>query len=132
MNVSEEEWTIMWRFHWKCTSSQEWREFNWKNLIRYFITPSQKSHYDGTPPICWRNCGNQHANHFHIFWDCPIIADYWKGIHNALQDIFKDVLPLEIKTMYFGNLPMAWLKKDKYLLNILLVAAPQVGGLISG
>ena len=103
MNVSEEEWTIMWRFHWECTSSHKWREYNWKNLnLRYFITHSQKSHYDGISPICWRKCGNQNANHFHAFWDCPVIKDYWKGIHNAVQDIFKDVLPLEIKTMYFG------------------------------
>ena len=40
--VSDEDWTTIWRYQWKCTSSQKWRELGWKNLIRYFITPSQK------------------------------------------------------------------------------------------
>lgn len=35
---------------WRRTGSRKWREYDWKNLIRFFMTPSQKSHYDGTPP----------------------------------------------------------------------------------
>lgn len=122
INISEEEWTTIWRYQWKCTSSQKWREFGWKSLIRYFITPSQKSHYDCNPPVCWRKCGNQNANHYHVFWDCSIIKDYWGGIHNALQDIFKCEIPLESKTIFFGYIPQEWWKGDKYLMNILLVA----------
>ncbi len=75
INISEEEWTAI------------WREFGRKSLIRYFITPSQKSHYDNTSPVCWRNCRNQSANHYHVFWDCPVMRDYWREIHNALQNI---------------------------------------------
>lgn len=32
-------------------------------------------------------------------------------------------MPLEIKPMYFGNMPQKRLKKDKYLLNVLLAGA---------
>lgn len=123
MSISEEEWTTIWRYQWKCTSSQKWREFAWKSLIRYFVTPSQKSHYDGKPPVCWRNCGNQNANQYHVFWDCAVIRDYWKAIHNALQDIFKCEMPPDDKTMLFGHIPQEWWKGDKHLMNILLVAS---------
>jgi len=50
IHISGEEWVTMWRYQWKCTSWQNWREYTWKNLIGYFIPPSQKSHYDRTPP----------------------------------------------------------------------------------
>lgn len=122
INISEEEWTAIWRYQWMCTGSQKWREFGWKSLIRYFITPSQKSHYDSNSPVCWRNCGNQSANHYHIFWDCSVLRDYWREIHNALQYIFKCEIPLESKTMFFGHVPQEWPKRDKHLVNILLVA----------
>ena len=122
MIISEEEWTTIWVYQWKCTSSQNWREFSWRSLIRYFITPSWKSHYDGNSPACWRNCGNLNAHHYHVFWDCPVIQDYWREIHVALQDIFRCHVPLESKTLFFGLMPQEWLKRDKYLLNILLVA----------
>ena len=121
ISISEEEWTTIWRYQWTCTSLQKWKEFGWKSLIRYFITPSQKSHYDNNPPFCWRNCGNQSANHYHVFWDCPVVRDYWREIHNALQDIFKCEIPFESKTMFFGHIPQEWPNRDKYLI-ILLVA----------
>jgi len=122
ITISEVEWTTIWRYQWRCTSSQKWREFGWKNLIRYFITPCQKSHYNNNLPICWRNCGNQCANHYHVFWDCPVMKDYWREINNALKDIFKCEIPLESKTMFFGHIPEEWPKRDKHLINILLVA----------
>ncbi|XP_062911188.1 uncharacterized protein LOC134350161 isoform X1 [Mobula hypostoma] len=55
-------------------------------------------------------------------WGMPVIKDYWSRIHNALQDIFKYEIPLESKTIYFGYIPQEWLKRDKYLMKVLLVA----------
>ena len=123
MNISEEEWTAIWKLQWKCTNSQRWKEYGWKTVIRYFITPCQKTHYDGKPPNCWRKCGEQRANHFHILWNCPIIRQYWRDIHVSLQDIFKCVFPFGMKTVYFGCLPQEWKRKDNGLLSILLVAS---------
>lgn len=123
ITISDDEWTGIWKLHWKCTSSQRWKEYGWKTLIRYFRTPCQTAHFDGSPPICWRGCGDQHANHFHILWDCPLIRQYWKDVHRALQDIFKCVITFELKTVYFGCTPQEWRKRDKYLLSVLLVAS---------
>lgn len=39
IDITEEEWMTIWAYQWKCSSSQSWREFGWKSLIRYFITP---------------------------------------------------------------------------------------------
>lgn len=121
--ISDEEWKRMWQYQWKCSSSMTWREFNWKNFIRYFITPAQKSKFSDATPDCWRQCGQQSANHHHVFWDCPKIQVYWSEIHNSLQDIFREDLPLDFKTLYLGCVPQDWLKVDKYLMNILLVAS---------
>ena len=71
--MTEEEWVTIWVYQLKCSSSQSWKEFGWKSLIRYFITPYQKSHYKANSPACWRNCGNTNANHYHVFWDCGVI-----------------------------------------------------------
>lgn len=100
----------------------EWTEFGWKNLIRCFITPCQISHYDNNPPVCWRNCGYQNPNYYHIFWNCSIIRDYWRKIHNVLEDILKREIPQEIKTIYFEYVPPEWLKRDKYLMTMPLMA----------
>ncbi len=54
----------------------------WKNLPRYFVARSQKSHYVSTTAVCWKNCGKQNN-----FGDCPAILDFWREIHNAFQNI---------------------------------------------
>lgn len=77
----------------------------WKNLLRYFVTRSQKSHYVSNTAVSWNNCGNQN-----IFGDCPAILDFWREIHNAFQDIFKCVLRLESKTYTYIYLPQDWRK----------------------
>lgn len=59
----------------------------------------------------------------HVFWDCPIINDYWKEINDALQNIFKQNIPLESKLMYFGNVPQDISKGNKYFMTFLLTAS---------
>ena len=73
IDLTEEEWVTIWEHQWKCSSSQTWKEFGWKCLIRYFITPYQKSHTKNNSPACWRNCGNTNANHYHILWECRLL-----------------------------------------------------------
>ncbi len=43
-NISDEDWEKICKTQWKSTSSAIWRELCWKNVIRFFITPSQKKH----------------------------------------------------------------------------------------
>lgn len=53
-----------------------------------------------------------------------IIKNYWKEIHEATQDIFESHLPLEcIFFLLFGLILEKWPRRDKYLFNILAVAA---------
>lgn len=125
IDISEEDWSIIWQYQWKCTSSISWREFNWKNFIRYFTTPCQTAHYSDSIPLCWRKCGHQSANHYHIFWECPSIKNFWKEIHNFLQDIFLEDIPLDFKTIYLECIPQGWLKEDK---SIYLSDECDVGG----
>lgn len=40
--ISEESWTRMCQIQWNSTCSPAWREFCWKNIVRFFITPLQK------------------------------------------------------------------------------------------
>ena len=80
---SPEEGASCCEFQWKCTNSHTWREFGWKCLIRLFITPKQKIHFAKGNSKCWRLCGHEEANHWHIFWDCPTIEQFWTKIHRT-------------------------------------------------
>lgn len=42
--ISVEEWEKSCEIVWETTCSNMWREFNWKNQVRYFITPAQKKY----------------------------------------------------------------------------------------
>ncbi len=80
-----------------------WREFCWRNLIRYVINPKLKSIQNGEKGsgLCWRKCGEQLADHFHVFWSCPTIQPYWQEVTQVIYNIFDD----PFSTIYLGNLP---------------------------
>ena len=121
--ITQESWEKICQLQWSSTGSNTWREFCFKNISRYFITPIQKR-YQGSGEACWRLCGANGANHFHIFWDCPIIRTYWKEIHKHIVNVFHVNIPFNCETVYLGNLPVeAWNTKDKKLLAILLAAS---------
>lgn len=123
MTISKESWTKICQLQWTTTGSNTWREFSWRNIIRYFITPIQKRHL-GSGDACWRQCGTKGANHYHIFWDCQVITSYWKEIGEHVNNIFGAKIPLKCETMYLGDVPGSkWSNGDKRLLNMLLVAS---------
>lgn len=72
-------------------------------LSYFFITPKQKTHCTGKEPKCWRQCESQDANHWHIFWDCPIIAQFWKDVHKNMESVFNVILPFEFTTLVMGK-----------------------------
>ena len=119
--ITEEEWEKTCEGLWETTCSNTWREYNWKNHIRYFITPLQKR-YRGAGVGCWRSCGQSVANHFHVFWECSVLNSYWREIHKHLEDVFDIDIPFQFDTL--GNLPFDLLdNNDKKLILILLVAS---------
>lgn len=53
-NITNEQWELnLCELQWKTSSSTLWKEFSWKNLIRFFITPFQKCHYINDHQTVW-------------------------------------------------------------------------------
>nr|AAD02930.1 reverse transcriptase [Oryzias latipes] len=119
LTITEEDWEQICRKQWITTGSNIWREFCWKSIMRFFTTPSQKKYLGNSK--CWR-CGNNGANHFHIFWDCVIIKKYWSDIHEHLQNVFSIVFPLSFESLFLSKID-GLDNKNKKLLYILLAAS---------
>ena len=122
LSISEEDWLDICQSQWKCTLSHSWREFSWKCLIRFFITPKQKAHLTGGEAECWRQCGHREANHWHIFWECPVLEPFWTELHKVLSGLFNTNLPKQFSTLFLGNLDLQVRKADEYLFDILITA----------
>lgn len=121
--ISQENWEKICQMQWFSTGSSTWREFCWKNIVRFFITPIQKRH-QGNGDACWRLCGTNGANHFHIFWDCLVIKPYWEAIHKHIKDVLNVEIPYNFETIYLGSILYDMRSSnDKKLLAILLAAS---------
>ena len=108
---------------WKSTSALSWREFGWKNIVRCFRVPAQRISL-GVSTSCWRSCGENKATHFHVFWDCPVISNYWKEIKLTIEKIMKIVIPPEFETLCLGLRPDTVKGSENiYMYNILLLAS---------
>ena len=122
IRLTEEAWEEVCTFQWSSTSSVNWREHCWKNIMRYFKTPYQEK-YKNNNQSCWRQCGSVAANHCHVFWDCPKLYLYWKGIHKTLTEIFKIHIPLNFENLYLGRITGLTRRSDIKLLQALLAAS---------
>ena len=85
IQIQEEEWYHMCETQCTSTNSLIWREFCWKNLTRYFITPKIKSRQLAIQQDCWRLCGSVEADHAHIFWNCIKIRTYWQNVNSVVK-----------------------------------------------
>ena len=73
---------------------------------------------------CWTKCGEEVANHTHVFWACPRLDKFWRGIFDQLDRIVGQCLPRDPLLAILGVFPEAVKnRKMKYLLHILLTAA---------
>ena len=122
-NITQEEWQDMCEMQHTTTNSRTWREFGWKNLTRYFITPKLKGKQTGSQHACWRLCGERDANHTHIFWSCDKLNPFWESVQNIMKDILGYVIHRDCKVMYLGNLKNCVPEKDRYLTKVLLVTS---------
>ena len=123
--ISPEEWASCCEFQWKCTNSHTWREFGWKCLIRFYRTPKQKIHFAKGNSKCWRLCGHEEANHWHIFWDCPTIEQFWTEIYRTLENVLKVRIPFQFSVLILGNTGCHLNENtylNKYLLGVLISA----------
>lgn len=125
LDISEEVWkSICSEIH-KVTNANVWREFQWKVVNRFFRTPHILSKIDPSrSSACWRECGEESANHTHVFWGCPLLDNFWKAIFDLLDKIFGFQLPRDPLLVILGAIPEAMVSRKKiYLLHILLAAA---------
>ena len=74
--LSESDWHSTIKTQHTSTSSKRWREFGWKNLIRFFITPKIKNKQLGEQQQCWRQCGNPGAHIYHLRKICQKTPAY--------------------------------------------------------
>ena len=103
--LSGGEWHSMCAAQHTSTNSKRRREFGWKNLIRYFITPHIKHRQLGRQQQCWRQCGHMNANHSHIFWSCEKLQALWDGILETLAEILSYEVPKDPRVLYLGWMP---------------------------
>lgn len=123
-HITEEEWFTICETQCTSTSSRIWREFNWKNVVRFFITPKIRKRVVSLQQPCWRACGHMDADHTHIFWSCQKLKGYWDDIWRGLQKIIGYEVPKTCKILYLGNLTRdIILKEDEYLVKVLLSAS---------
>lgn len=123
--ISEDDWLNICKTAMNTSSSGTWREFIWKNIVRFFISPYVKSKQckDPDKAVCWRNCGDIKANHFHVFWSCTKITPFWSMVVKEIKSITGLDLLYDFTIVYLGNLPQELTKSEKYLLSILLAGA---------
>ncbi len=98
------------------------REFSWKCLIRYFITPKIKSKQVSRQQVCWRQCGQLEADHTHIFWSCEKIQAFWDDVQVVMSEVLVYRIPRTSLFLLMGNIKGIVPKSDWYLCKILLVA----------
>lgn len=111
--ISVESWEKIHKFQWMTSSSNSWREFCWKNIVRFFVTPAQKKHHSNSA-TCWRLCKTDKANHSHIFWGCPVIKPFWDQLCMHLNNIFVEKIPCKCEVLYLGDISWDnWNLSDK-------------------
>lgn len=122
--ISEEEWYNMCKSQCTSTSSRVWKEFTWKNIIRFFITPKIRKELVSASQPCWRVCGHINVGHMHVFWSCQKLDGYWDQIWQYIQNIIGYQIPKNCKVLYLGNLTRDIIRKeDEYLVKVLLSAS---------
>ena len=105
------------------TSSKRWREFGWKNLFRFFITPQIKHKQLRTQQPCWRLCGHINVNHSHIFWSCPKIRLYWEEVLDRTIEILGYEVPRDPQVIFLGLITEESVhEEDLYLYKVFSLA----------
>lgn len=101
--IDDEEWDSIYKMQRKTTCSPNWREFGWKNVICFFITPPPKKKHQNIGISCWRLSGNSDATHYHLFWTCPKVTQFWLEVHKCLEKVLCTRIPFDFLHLYLGS-----------------------------
>lgn len=70
-------------------------EMNYKILTRMYIIPDRAHRItEGRSQLCWRGCGGI-GTMAHIWWQCPVIMEFWGEIRQIINKILKTDIPLD-------------------------------------
>lgn len=113
--ISEETWLEICETQATTANSRSLREFGWKNVVRFFITPKLTALQTDTQSrgFCWRQCGTSMASHFHIFWACPKIQLFWREVSAEINKIIGEDLDFSFVILYLRKIPETVLYKDR-------------------
>ena len=123
--IEDGEWETMCIGCHKGINSNMWKEFDWKMKTRFFKTPSVVSKFADNPAAiyCWRRCGMV-GDHSHIFWDCPMMLPFWKGIKSEIDKVLGINILFTPSQFLLDLTPEGMYTRDQeHLLHILLMTA---------
>uniref|UniRef100_A0A3B3BI18 Uncharacterized protein n=1 Tax=Oryzias melastigma TaxID=30732 RepID=A0A3B3BI18_ORYME len=119
IKLSESDWHDLCKTQQTSTRSGRWKEFGWKIILRFFITPQIATKQQGKPKYCWRQCGHVNANHSHIFWLCDKLRIFWDSVIKTIEGIMGYIIPKDPQIFLLGLLP-----KDSSSLHVRFVPTP--------
>lgn len=103
-----------------CTKIQE---TNFKILSRWYNTPTKlQRFFPSTSGLCWR-CGGDRGTILHIFWDCPLLGQFWRIIQQTIQNFTERPIKLDPGFFLLHATDMSSKKYKNSLLKHLLDAA---------
>ena len=72
---------------------------------------------------CWRECGENKANHTHIFFTCPVIKSFWEAVEKAMKEIIDIKGSLTLENCLGINIQCKIKAKDRNIFNMLRLTA---------
>jgi len=124
LKLSEDDWHSICHFQQTSTSSRQWREFGWKNLVRYFITLLLISKKKKKKFRIF--CRVVNVNHSHVFWSCIKNHPYWESIVTEMEKIGGYKLPNDPESLYLGLLTKDVVGEYIYSIKVMLISRKKV------
>ena len=73
--------------------------------------------------MCWRGCNENIATHLNIFWQCPLLANFWKSIFVTEQSTRSWSGKKPSDSYSWDEPDITFNRKRMYILQIILIAA---------
>lgn len=87
---------------WRYVVSTTDRVIQFKILHRVYYTPARIPGIYGTNAAeCWL-CTTNHADFDHIFWQCQLIQEFWKGVTRTIQKLLSVPIPVTVSVCLLG------------------------------
>lgn len=69
------------------------QENSYKLLLRWYCVPATLTRiYPSPSDLCWMGC-DQRGTFPHMWWDCPVIVNFWSTVHKHIMESLDIDLP---------------------------------------